>query len=280
MKVLVTGTSGMLGTAVLKELNKFNLFYNVVSPGPSSETDLTNTEATERLVSEHNPDIVIHLAALTSLKKCEEKPEQAWALHAESTKVLSRSCSRIIYVSTDSVFDGYSCIPYGELSNTNPLNTYAKSKLLGEVCARNNNDNSLVIRTNIFGSKPGMLADWALQSNRDNKKINGYVNVKFNPVYVGDLAIAIRKLIDHDMTGVVNIAGDKCLSKYEFLKLLYNQFNMDTEMIKPMTYTNADQEIKRPKYTCLQTTAYEDEFGHSFSLSSGLSKLFEEYKER
>ena len=124
-----------------------------------------------------------------------------------------------------------------------------------------------------------MLADWALQSNKDNKKINGYVNIKFNPLYVGDLAVAIRKLIDHNMTGTINIAGDMCLSKYEFLKLLYKQFSMDAEMIRPITYNDTNEDIKRPKYTCLQTGIFEDEFGHSFSLSGGLSKLFDEYEE-
>ena len=278
MKVLITGTSGMLGAAVLRELKRFNLFYDIVDTGSSSERDLTDLQLTKDFVRREKPDVVVHLAAVTSLRKCKEKPDKAKALHAEVTRVLSKSCGRIIYVSTDSVFDGCSCIPYGETSNTNPLNAYASTKLLGEVAARCNNDNSLVIRTNIFGSKPGMLADWALQSNKDDKKIDGYVNVKFNPVYVGDLAVAIRKLIDHDMTGVVNVAGDKCLSKYEFLKLLYNQFNMDTEMIKPKTYTDTD-DIKRPKYTCLRTDTFENEFGHSFSLTSGLNKLFEEYKE-
>ena len=124
-----------------------------------------------------------------------------------------------------------------------------------------------------------MLADWALQSNKDNKEINGYVNTMFNPLYVGDLAMAIRKLIDHNMTGTINIAGNMCLSKYEFLKLLYKQFSMDAEMIRPITYDDTNEDIKRPKYTCLQTGIFEDEFGHSFSLSGGLSKLFDEYEE-
>ena len=86
------------------------------------------------------------------------------------------------------------------------LNAYARTKLLGEAIAKNNNKTP-IIRTNIFGSKPGMLADWALQSNKDNKEINGFVNVKFNPVYVGHLAAAIRGMINHNVTGVVNFAG-------------------------------------------------------------------------
>jgi|TARA_R110000824_G_scaffold50661_7_gene141324 dTDP-4-dehydrorhamnose reductase len=279
MKVLITGTSGMLGSAVLKEVKRFNLFYDVIEAGPSSERDLTNIQLTKDFVEAEKPDVIIHLAAITSLKKCKDNPDKAKTLHTDVTKILSKSCRRIIYISTDSVFDGCSDVPYSEISDTNPLNTYANTKLAGEAAARCNNDNSLVIRTNIFGRKPGMLADWALQSNKDNKEINGYVNTMFNPLYVGDLAMAIRKLIDHNMTGTINIAGNMCLSKYEFLKLLYKQFSMDAEMIRPITYDDTNEDIKRPKYTCLQTGIFEDEFGHSFSLSGGLSKLFDEYEE-
>ena len=279
MKVLVTGTSGMLGTAVVKDLNKFNLFYETIESGPSSVRNLADLELAKEFVAEQNPDVVIHLAAMTSLKKCEEDPQGAKTLHADLTKILAQSCDRMIYVSTDSIFDGMSCIPYSEDSNTNPLNTYARTKLLGEAVAKNNNKNCLVVRTNIFGSKPGMLADWALQSNKDNKEIDGFVNVSFNPVYVGDLAIAIRGMINHSVTGVVNFAGDTCLSKYHFLKMLYDRFNMDTEMIKPKTYSDSSQGIKRPRYTCLQTDFAKKELGYSFCLNSGLDKLFDEYKE-
>ena len=279
MRVLVTGTSGMLGSVVVRDLKKFNLFYETIESGSSSVLDLTDLELAERFVRDQNPDVVIHLAAVTSLKKCEEDPSKAKILHADLTKILAQSCNRMIYVSTDSVFDGLSCVPYGEDSNTNPLNAYARTKLLGEAIAKNNNKNSLIIRTNIFGSKPGMLADWALQSNKDNKEINGFVNVKFNPVYVGHLAAAIRGMINHNVTGVVNFAGDTCLSKYEFLKILYNRFNMDTDMIKPKTYTESKIDIKRPRYTCLQTDYVSKELGYSFCLNDGLDKLFEEYKE-
>ena len=278
MKVLVTGTTGMLGSAVVRDLKRFNLFYDVIESGPSSDRDLTDLDTARDFVNTEKPDVIIHLAAVTSLNECKKNPDKANTLHADLTKVLASSCKRMIYVSTDSVFDGVASTPYGETSDANPVNVYAKSKLIGEAAAINNNKNSVIIRTNIFGCKPGMLADWAIQSYKDNEKIDGYVNVKFNPVYVGDLAIAIRKAIDHDITGVINVAGDTCLSKYHFLKLLYKRFIMDTEMIKPKTYVDHGQELQRPKYTCLQTGLFEKEFDHIFSLDQGLDKLFEEYK--
>ena len=105
MKVLVTGTSGMLGSVVVRDLKKFNLFYETIESGPSSVLDLTDLELAERFVRDQNPDVVIHLAAMTSLKKCEEDPDKAKILHADLTKILAQSCNRRIYVSTDSVFD-------------------------------------------------------------------------------------------------------------------------------------------------------------------------------
>jgi len=279
MKILVTGTSGMLGSAVTKELKRFDLFYELIETGPSSERDLTDLKLTEDFVKHHDPDVVVHLAALTSLKKCKEKPDLAKSLHIDTTRILSKNCRRMIYVSTDSVFDGYSCVPYSEGSSANPLNTYAKTKLAGEAAAESNNKNFLVVRTNIFGSKPGMLADWALESHKNMQQINGYVNVKFNPVYAGDLATAIRLLIDSEQTGIINIASDFCLSKYEFLTLLYGQFNIDPLVINPETCGSSMDDIKRPKYTCLKTGRFEKEFGYVCSLTDGLKKLHQEYTE-
>src|SRR5262249_12593143 len=160
--ILVTGAGGLLGANLVAELVRRGL--NVT--GTSARwlprfggaglvfCDLTSSEACRSLIENCRPATIIHCAALTNVDACEADPEGAWRLNVETSKYLAMLAveqrAQFVHISTDSVFDGErGC--YAEEDAAGPLNTYARTKLQGEIAVQKASPGSLVLRTNIYG---------------------------------------------------------------------------------------------------------------------------------
>jgi dTDP-4-dehydrorhamnose reductase len=262
-RILITGTSGMLGKDIFYEFVKddnivfgVDLKVNPLLPIHLQKIgDLTDKEFVLSILKEVKPDIIIHCAAIVNLETCEKNKELADKIHVDATKLLAQyrpSSTKIIYISTDSVFDGIRG-NYTETDQPNPLNYYAKSKLTGENVAKLN-PNYIVVRTNIFGFNIPLrssLAEWAIKSFKTNNKISGFEDVIFNAIYTKDLAVGLRQLVEGNFIGTINIASKGSISKYDFLKYLalkssYNVANISKSSIKEM-----DFKINRPDNTTL-----------------------------
>ena len=262
-RVLITGSTGMLGKDIYSEFAKNGLSVFGVDLIKSSILqnkfqrigDLTDKEFIISILKEIKPDIIIHCAAIVNLETCENNKELANAVHVNVTKCLAQykpNETKLIYISTDSVFDGLKG-NYKETDKTNPINYYAESKLNGEKEVRFN-PNHIIVRTNIFGFNIPLrnsLSEWAIKSFKSNQIISGFDDVIFNAIYTKDLAKAIHQLLKQKFIGTINVASKESISKYEFLKYLalkssYNDASITKSSIKEMEF-----KIPRPQNTSL-----------------------------
>lgn len=203
--MLITGGNGMLG----KSLKKF--FPNVDYLNGKSDLDLSNLSEIHKLKYH---DIIIHCAAYTNLEYCDLNEKKSYNLHAESVKILQTKCDKLIYISTNP---------------TNSQRVYYKSKQLGEQYTLNRNQD-LVIRTNIYGD--GGLVKWAVDNLIQNKIINGYSNVVFNPVSTVQLSNFLKNNSEK-YNGIINIGSRSTITKYDFIKILSLKYNMNSSLIIP-----------------------------------------------
>jgi len=226
LKVLVTGGTGMLGTALKKYLPEADYVNG------RKDLDLSYPEIWDVMQFMKFYDVIIHTAAITNLPLCEEYSPQAYHLHADAVKLLQRKCNKLIYISAQGrEYD----------------NVYFKSKLEGEKRTLER-EGDVVIRVNIYGE--GGLVKWATDELKEGNKIHGYDNVVFNPVHVDQLSEFISK---HGLTtrGLVSVLSDETISKYEFLNLMADKRGLDRTLISPLSVDsnldltiNVDSDLK------------------------------------
>lgn len=205
MIIFITGGTGKLG----KELVK--IFPDSFHP-THEELDITDKMSVCRFVKQVIPDVVIHTAALTSIRQCEESRELAWRINVEGTNNLVKAClefcpnCQFIYISTACVYRGdtgnyiESDIPY-------PKNFYSLTKLLGEFIVKYSGlKKSLIIRTNFVAREK-----WPYP--------NAFIDRYGTYLFADELAIAIRSVIKQELKGIVHICGEEKISMYELAKI-------------------------------------------------------------
>ena len=293
MKILITGATGMLGRVLTQMLiqNRSFIIY-AVSRSKQIECfenskinwlnfDLTNLIEIGNQISILRPDLIIHCAAIVNVDKCEEKKLYIDNLNKGFIDVVARksSNSRFIYVSSDSVFDGLKG-NYLELDKVNPLNYYAKSKVEGEEKLINSELDFLILRTNIYGyhvPKSTSLVEWAIDKLEKGEKIGGFCDVFFNPLYVSQLSEVIIKLIELEIKGVLNVASDSKLSKYDFLLEIAEVFGFDKKLIEKKSIKEINFTAKRPENTTLNTDMLNKIIGYTPSFKFGVINLYRDY---
>lgn len=212
MVVLITGGTGSLGV----ELQK--VFPENISP-THEELDITNKEQVKKIFQGKKIDTIIHTAAITKIRECEDKRELAWNVNVEGTKNLideiihSKLNINFIYVSTACVFDGHSGM-YTEKSIPYPENFYSLTKLLGEIEV-NRLANATIIRTNFVPKKP-----WPYEK--------AFTDRFGTYLFADQVAKGIEDIIKEKMSGIIHVVGDKKMSIFELAK-------MTTPQIEPMT---------------------------------------------
>jgi dTDP-4-dehydrorhamnose reductase len=202
-KMMITGASGKLGTALLR------LFPSSLHP-TRKELELSDREAVFNYIAEHRPSIIIHTAALTGVRECEEDKLKAWKSNVLGTENLVDACLKhnnsvyFVYVSTACVFDGHRGF-FTEEDIPNPENFYALTKLLGEFIVKKL-PNYLVVRTNFVAKEK-----WRFPK--------AFVDRFGTYLFAEDVAQGIKDVIQAKLTGVVHVCGDKKLSMFELARL-------------------------------------------------------------
>ncbi|MGK0466314.1 dTDP-4-dehydrorhamnose reductase family protein [Clostridium sp.] len=294
-KVIVTGSTGMLGNSVIEEFTKrqcfkvYGISRNINKDNSRLYThisiDLTDFNLLEQVIDEIKPDIIIHCAAIVNVDDCEDDKEYAYNLHVKATQILASykpGSTKFIYVSTDSVFDG-NLGNYSEIDKTNPLNYYAQSKLQGEKIVLDINSNAIVIRTNIYGfhiPKSKSLVEWAIENFSKQKDINGFTDVYFNPVYVGELAGVILYLCTHvEYNGILNVGCKEHISKYDFLRKLAQQFLYSERLVHKISVDEIKFNALRPKITTLNIDTLKKLYYKVPSIEVGMKNMADDKKE-
>lgn len=291
-KVLVTGSQGMLGRDIVsvfsgdEELAIFGTDKITREPPAASAQiigDLTDPLFLRKTLEEVKPDIVVHCAAIVNVDECERNRELADRVHAEATRMLI-SCrplaGKFVYISTDSVFDGEKG-NYTEEDSPNPINGYARSKLAGERIALESRADVLVIRTNIFGFNypaGNSLAQWAIGQLSEGIGIRAFSDVYFNPIYTKQLARIVLALVRRPGSPIlINVAGDYCISKYDFILSLARVFGYPEDLVSRSSIEDAALFAPRPKRTTLNIGKLKKVLGTAPGLEEGLTELRSDY---
>ncbi len=256
----------MLGAALVRKARSRGI--DVVALGGSSvlrepgvrslRSDLTDTTALISIVSEVRPRWVLHCAAATDVDRCEEHPDEAMRVNADGSANVARAAKAasagLVYISTDSVFDGRRG-GYTEEDTTGPVNEYSRSKLAGEEAVRAAGlDRWIVARTTIYGWSPHgrpSVAEWFLSRIEASQPTNGFADVVFSPILVQDLSDALLDLIDLDVSGIFHVAGREACTKYEFGRRVAAEFGLDPRFIRPVPFASAKLRAPRPLDTSL-----------------------------
>lgn len=226
---------------------------------------------------------IIHCSAEVNVNLCETDKELAYLSNVFATELLFSllDSDKYIYISTDSVFDG-KVGNYSEDSLVVPLSYYAETKFLGEKAVRNNTINHYILRTNIYGFNTPMkksLFEWGYSELKQGKNINGFSNMYFNPLYVGQLAMFLEGLISSNIDfGIYNIASDKSISKFDFLLKIAKIFDYAPDSIKAVEFNQSETVAPRALNTTLNNSKIKSVFENfDFSFEKGFSMLKKDF---
>lgn len=292
MRIAVIGATGMLGkdfVVLFSKLQDYEVYAisrnaKYVLPYPNVNIihiDVTDKATFSVCIKNIDPQIIIYCAALTNIDVCEDHKDYALWLHSDIIKMISSDCpdAKLVYISTDSVFNGREG-NYYESDNPDPLNYYATTKRYGELNMLSLVKDPIVVRTNIYGyhlfEQPS-LSEWALANLKKNSPFTGFTDVYFNPVYTGQLTSVVRRLIDINYTGIINVASDVFVSKYHFLQKIAEEFGFDSKLIEGKPVDASLFRAPRSKNTTLNTKHLENIIGYVPKLSEGITMFHTEY---
>lgn len=280
MKLLITGVSGQLGSAIYK-ISKYENYGTYLSNLPKTnnknikKVDITSYNDISSFVKKIKPNVIIHCAALRNVDLCEENKELAWKSNVIGTKNIVDICSelriKMVFISTDYVFDGYTG-GYKEDDAPNPINFYAKTKVIGEWLVQNLEDFFIVRTSMLVSNLPGNYVDFTL-SGLKSGGISGATDIKSSPTLVSELAEASISAIEKDLSGIYHMAGDEMISRYEFMRAVATIFGYDSNLIKPTTSDELKFKAKRPKDTSLDISKIKNLKIKFSTLEDSLKKL-------
>ncbi len=259
MKIGITGASGMLGTALIDRLYLEHKIYATSRKiGIKKDRvrwdcfDLLDVKALHSWLEVNDLDIVIHCAAIVNINQCEKTPDVAKDLHYKTTKIiaecLQKNGGRLIYISTDHLFDGKKSGLYTEKDRANPLNIYAQTKLEGEKSVLSIKD-SLILRTSIIGWSRGeklSFAEWIVKGLVEKTRLNLFDDVFFSPLHVSDLSDIVSELIKKQVIGLYNATSSNSLSKYDFGLMTADIFGLKSNNIVKSTIQEKKITVDRP----------------------------------
>lgn len=257
MKVVVTGAKGQLGTDLVHLLADRG--YEVYGYG-REELDITNFEQVKQVISEVNPDVVIHAAAYTKVDLAESEPDQAFLINAYGTRnvaVVSEAVgAKLVYISTDYVFDGMATTPYNEFAPTNPLSIYGKSKLAGEQFVRDLHSKFFIVRTSwVYGKHGNNFVKTMLKLAQERDELMVVHDQVGCPTYTVDLANCILELIQTEKYGVYHVSNSGHCSWYEFAKAIFEEAGIEVK-VNPCTTKDFPRPAPRPAYSIFDHLAW------------------------
>ena len=258
-RILITGGSGLLAlnwacrmrdaceVYLARHVHDIQLRGARVVP-----LELESIEHLLRRLEEYRPDWVVHTAGITSVDQCEREPELA----REANAVLARNVAeatarlgmRLIHISTDHLFAGTRSM-YREDDAPEPLNVYARTKLLAEQWVLRAHPGALVVRTNFFGwghAARRSFSDWVIDNLGKGEPLTLFDDVFFTPILADRLAVAAHRLLERGAAGIFNVAGDERLSKFEFAARLARAFGLPDALVRHGNIRDSRLLAKRP----------------------------------
>lgn len=255
MRTLIIGGRGLVGSAIKRQIPDALVG---VSMEPRAEdqvyADVTKYETLFKVFKNFRPQIVYLPAAIAHVDSCESQGTDLVNIRGATTVL--RLCesfeSKLVYFSSSYVFDGEKSSPYSVLDEPNPVNHYGHQKLTVENLILQSEADALIIRTvGVYGIErlKRNFAKQVISALFAGRKVFAPDDQYMNPILSADLArISIR--LANKYKGIWHVAGDTCLSKYEFASRIAGYFGLDG-MVEPRTSDEMNQKARRPKNACL-----------------------------
>lgn len=248
MTILVTGAQGQLGSELSLLLKKRNIPFLETD---SNNLDITNREKVMAYFQQHRPTFVFHCAAYTAVDAAEDEGKEInWSVNVEGTRNLADAAesigSKVLYVSTDYVFDGISASMYTEEAPTNPQNEYGKAKLAGEKLILNQCSQSYVVRTSwVFGKYGKNFVHTMLRLADTRDKLTVVSDQVGRPTWTRTLAEFMIHIFESKPEyGIYHLSNDNFCSWYEFATEILKDREVD---VQPILSEDYPQKAHRPK---------------------------------
>ena len=249
MRILITGAQGQLGQALQQALSGEDL---VLKDLP--DFDLSHAEC-EFQILDARPSVILHVGAYTNVDGAEREPERAMAVNAQGTALVARAAAalnaRLIYVSTDYVFDGMQRTPYREEDEPHPINMYGQSKREGEIAALAGCSNTLVVRTAwLYGHAGNNFVKTMMKLAVEKPFLEVVGDQRGCPTNADDLAQALKDLAVSDLRGVCHVTNSGDCTWHEFAEAIVGLAGLSVP-VRPITTEQMGRPARRPPYSVL-----------------------------
>lgn len=248
MRVLVTGARGQLGTDLMNELKKRGLEGIGVDV---EEMDITDAAVCRRVISESKADAVIHCAAYTAVDAAEDQVDLCRRINGEGTRNVAQACRdagvKMMYISTDYVFDGQGTRPWEPDDHRDPLNVYGETKYEGELAVEELLEKYFIVRIAwVFGVAGKNFIKTMLRLGRERGAVSVVDDQVGSPTYTYDLARLLVDMIQTDRYGRYHATNEGLCSWYEFACEIFRQAGMDEVKVTPVSSEAFAARAKRP----------------------------------
>ncbi|MFA4992172.1 MAG: SDR family oxidoreductase [Candidatus Omnitrophota bacterium] len=257
MRLLIVGASGVLGIrlyndALKKKINTMGTYCSH-EMGGLFYLDVRDRKGIEKLFNFFEPETVVLAGGITDVDICEKKKKLAEDVNVRGTLNLAGKArergSRMVYVSTDYVFDGERG-PYGEKDKPNPINVYGRTKLEAEKIVSSFSRGNLVIRTSQLYGGDRLGNNFAIKiihNMRDHKKVRAADDFYSTPTHVGSLSCMILRLIESGSRGIYNCSGADFIDRFQYVRDIADVFGLDRSLIERVKLTDLRLKARRPR---------------------------------
>jgi dTDP-4-dehydrorhamnose reductase len=248
MKLLVTGVKGQLGYDVIQQLEQRGLEYVATD---RENMDITDYEQVKSIIIDNKVDAVIHCAAYTAVDAAEDNQDQCRLVNVQGTRNIAQVCKeldiKMVYISTDYVFDGQGNEPWDTNSKRKPLNVYGQTKYEGELVVEERLKKYFIVRTSwVFGENGNNFVKTMIYLGK-TKKVVKVINDQFgSPTYTYDLAKSIVDMVLSDKYGIYHVTNEGDCSWYEFACKIFKIAKMEEVKVIPVDSSSFSVKAKRP----------------------------------
>ena len=253
MRILVTGVKGQLGYDCVRELKERG--YTNVKGIDIEDLDITDESAVHKFITEYNPDVVMHNAAWTAVDKAEQMPDKVYQVNALGPKYIAEACkevnAKMVYISTDYVFDGKGESQFEVDDPKNGLSVYGKTKSQGEDFVTSTISNYFIVRISwVFGYNGNNFVKTMLKLGSRMSEINVVCDQIGSVTYTYDLAVLLCDMIETDKYGIYHATNEGMISWADFATEIMKQANLackvnhvTTEEYKRLVPNQADRPL-------------------------------------
>jgi dTDP-4-dehydrorhamnose reductase len=273
-KILITGTNGQLGTELRNLLDERGVAYDAFD---AKDMDITDQQAVDAKFDALKPAVVYHCAAYTAVDKAEDEGKQVnWRVNEDGTRNVAAAAKRVgaklVYISTDYVFDGTNSDEYQVDDPTNPKNEYGKAKLAGERAVKEKTDDYYIIRTSwVFGKYGKNFVYTILRLAKDHDKLTVVDDQFGRPTWTRTLAEFMTYLVDHEEPfGTYQLSNENSCSWYEFAKEILKDQDVEVAPVPSEAYP---QKAYRPRHSIMSLSKAEETGFEIISWQEALAKF-------